>query len=73
MVRWRKVLYFENMLMWLRDFHIDGLRLDAVHAIKDFSPTFHLCSSVKKPTNLKKLPGGNIYSLEKLILMIHVL
>lgn len=26
----------ENMLMWLRDFHIDALRLDAVHAIKDF-------------------------------------
>jgi len=29
--------YLENSLMWLRDFHIDGLRLDAIHAIKDFS------------------------------------
>ena len=28
----------ENALMWFRDFHIDALRLDAVHAIKDFSP-----------------------------------
>ena len=28
----------ENALMWLRDFHIDGLRLDAVHALMDFSP-----------------------------------
>lgn len=28
--------FIENALMWLRDFHIDGLRLDAVHAIKDF-------------------------------------
>jgi maltooligosyltrehalose trehalohydrolase len=28
--------YIENALMWFRDFHIDGLRLDAVHAIKDF-------------------------------------
>jgi len=27
----------ENMLMWFRDFHIDALRLDAVHALKDFS------------------------------------
>lgn len=27
----------ENVRMWFRDFHIDGLRLDAVHAIKDFS------------------------------------
>jgi maltooligosyltrehalose trehalohydrolase len=24
-----------NALMWLRDYHIDGLRLDAVHAIRD--------------------------------------
>ena len=24
-----------NALMWLRDYHIDGLRLDAVHAIED--------------------------------------
>ncbi len=28
--------FIENALMWLRDFHIDGLRLDAIHAIKDF-------------------------------------
>ncbi|MGQ9866005.1 MAG: malto-oligosyltrehalose trehalohydrolase [Pseudanabaenaceae cyanobacterium] len=26
----------ENALFWLREFHIDGLRLDAVHAIYDF-------------------------------------
>ena len=25
----------DNALMWLRDFHVDGLRLDAVHAIVD--------------------------------------
>ncbi|MBO2452029.1 malto-oligosyltrehalose trehalohydrolase [Actinomadura barringtoniae] len=25
----------DNALMWMRDFHIDGLRLDAVHAIND--------------------------------------
>jgi malto-oligosyltrehalose trehalohydrolase len=24
-----------NALMWLRDYHLDGLRLDAVHAMKD--------------------------------------
>jgi maltooligosyltrehalose trehalohydrolase len=27
----------DNALMWLRDYHIDGLRLDAVHAIVDLS------------------------------------
>jgi len=25
----------ENALMWLRDYHVDGLRLDAVHALVD--------------------------------------
>jgi maltooligosyltrehalose trehalohydrolase len=29
----------DNALMWLRDYHCDGLRLDAVHAIFDESPT----------------------------------
>ena len=29
--------FIDNALMWLRDFHIDGLRLDAVHAIVDTS------------------------------------
>lgn len=27
----------ENAVMWLRDHHVDGLRLDAVHALKDSS------------------------------------
>jgi len=25
----------DNALMWLREFHVDGLRLDAVHALRD--------------------------------------
>ena len=29
----------ENALMWLDEHHVDGLRLDAVHALKDTSPT----------------------------------
>lgn len=28
----------DNALMWIRDYHVDGLRLDAVHAIVDQSP-----------------------------------
>jgi maltooligosyltrehalose trehalohydrolase len=31
-------LIVDNALMWLRDYHFDGLRLDAVHAIVDESP-----------------------------------
>ncbi|MQA79540.1 MAG: malto-oligosyltrehalose trehalohydrolase [Streptosporangiales bacterium] len=29
----------DNALMWLRDFHLDGLRIDAVHAFVDRSAT----------------------------------
>ncbi len=29
--------FFDNALMWLRDYHFDGLRLDAVHALLDTS------------------------------------
>jgi maltooligosyltrehalose trehalohydrolase len=28
----------DNALMWLREFHVDALRLDAVHALQDTSP-----------------------------------
>ena len=29
--------FCDNALMWLRDYHVDGLRLDAVHALVDTS------------------------------------
>jgi maltooligosyltrehalose trehalohydrolase len=35
----------DNALMWLRDYHCDGLRLDAVHAIVDDSAT-HILESI---------------------------
>jgi maltooligosyltrehalose trehalohydrolase len=34
--------FCDNALMWLRDYHIDGLRLDAVHAIIDTSAVHFL-------------------------------
>jgi maltooligosyltrehalose trehalohydrolase len=38
--------FCDNALMWLRDFHFDGLRLDAVHAIYDFS-ALHFLEQLK--------------------------
>lgn len=34
--------FIDNALMWLRDYHIDGLRIDAVHAVVDTSATHFL-------------------------------
>ncbi len=34
-----RTFFIENALMWLTDFHIDGLRIDAIHALRDDSPT----------------------------------
>lgn len=38
--------FCDNALMWLRDFHFDGLRLDAVHGILDTSAT-HILEQLK--------------------------
>jgi maltooligosyltrehalose trehalohydrolase len=35
--RWVRQFFIENALYWLEEFHFDGLRLDAVHAIFDSS------------------------------------
>jgi maltooligosyltrehalose trehalohydrolase len=44
--------FIENTLMWFRDFHIDALRYDAVHAIKDLSAV-HLMREIR--TNVDAL------------------
>jgi maltooligosyltrehalose trehalohydrolase len=37
----------QNAELWIRDYHVDGLRLDAVHAIFDDSPV-HICAELKE-------------------------
>lgn len=54
--------YTENVLMWLRDFHIDALRMDAVHAIKDFS-TKHILREVKQQVNQLMTETGRKHHL----------
>ena len=40
----------ENALMWMRDYHVDGLRLDAVHALKDSSAR-HILQELAEATD----------------------
>ncbi len=53
--------FIENTLMWFRDFHVDGLRLDAVHAIKDLSASHFLQQLRYKVNELKKNTGKNYH------------
>ena len=40
-----RAFFVDNARMWLRDYHCDGLRLDAIHAILDTSAT-HLLEEI---------------------------
>ncbi len=54
--------YTENVLMWFRDFHIDALRIDAAHAIKDLSPV-HILQEIKVQVDLLSQETGRRYDL----------
>lgn len=54
--------YIENVLMWFRDFHVDALRMDAVHAIKDFSPK-HILREIKQYVNQLSAETGRKHYL----------
>ncbi|GGE39602.1 maltooligosyl trehalose hydrolase [Pedobacter psychrotolerans] len=54
--------FIENVLMWFRDFHVDALRLDAVHAIKDFSST-HILQEIKQYVDQLSAQNGKSYQL----------
>jgi len=54
--------FIGNALMWFRDFHIDALRMDAVHAIKDFSPK-HFLKELKEKIDKLSEETGKTYHL----------
>jgi maltooligosyltrehalose trehalohydrolase len=51
----------ENAIHWLRDFHIDGLRLDAVYAIEDNSPKHFLEELSEAVQNFSSKNSRKVY------------
>lgn len=54
--------FIQNILMWFRDFRIDALRLDAVHAIKDFSPK-HILQEMREAVDELMAQTGRTHYL----------
>ncbi|RZK67258.1 MAG: malto-oligosyltrehalose trehalohydrolase [Pedobacter sp.] len=54
--------FIENVLMFFRDFHIDALRLDAVHAIKDFSAK-HILAEIRAHVDKLNEQSGRLHHL----------
>jgi maltooligosyltrehalose trehalohydrolase len=52
----------DNTLMWLRDYHVDALRLDAIHALRDDSPT-HILAELSAATDTLATMLGRPLSL----------
>ncbi|HEX6454752.1 MAG TPA: malto-oligosyltrehalose trehalohydrolase [Trebonia sp.] len=47
----------DNALMWLRDYHLDGLRLDAVHALEDHRAV-HILESLSQAVDTLSAATG---------------
>lgn len=54
--------FIENILMWFRDFHIDGLRLDAVHAIRDLGAR-HILQEIRTHVDQLMAATGRMHYL----------
>lgn len=54
--------FVQNALMWFRDFHVDALRLDAVHAIKDFGPV-HILQKIREEVDVLSRQTGKAHYL----------
>jgi len=53
--------FVDNALMWLRDYHFDGLRLDAVHAYLDTSATHILEELAVRVEELAATEGRRLF------------
>ena len=55
-----RAFLIDNALMWLRDYHFDGLRIDAVHALVDTSATHFLEELMARVTSLEAEQGRHL-------------
>jgi maltooligosyltrehalose trehalohydrolase len=53
--------FIENALYWMREFHFDALRLDALHAILDMSATPFLAKLSREVGKLRQETGRQLY------------
>ena len=53
--------FVQNVLYWLDRYHLDGLRLDAVHAIYDFGAKHILAEMAEAVTQLEQKKGRQFY------------
>jgi maltooligosyltrehalose trehalohydrolase len=53
--------FSDNALMWMRDFHVDGLRLDAVHELVDRSAVHFLEQLAANVYNLSATVGRRLF------------
>ena len=52
--------FFDNALMWMREFHVDGLRLDAIHELMDRSAVHFLEQLAANVDNLSATVGRRL-------------
>lgn len=52
--------FIDNALMWLRDYHFDGLRIDAVHAFLDRSAVHFLEQLMRDVEQLETVVGRSL-------------
>jgi len=58
---WVRNFFIENALFWFRDYHIDALRLDAIHAIYDMSAKHFLCELAERVEDFSYKNGRKFY------------